>query len=147
MADEAWAGEGDPARSAPAAAVAGGRISMLAVASGLPDTAGGPVVGLVLDEWTEDVPAPTLTSALAVHANRPSNEAPQAMLLAVPPDTAAGWDQSVLEAILTETIELAEMRAVDLPALGSLGQIVPMLHVPLAGLSFNKEVQWFDLTH
>jgi hypothetical protein len=80
-----------------------------------------------------------------VHANRPSNEAPQAILLAVPPDPAVEWSQEILEAVLTETIELAEMRAVDLPALGALGQIVPMLHMPLAGLSFNKEVQWSKL--
>jgi hypothetical protein len=118
---------------------------VLTVDAALPADATASTMGLVLDEWSETVPAPVLTTALAVHANRPSNEAPQAIVLAVPPDTEAGWDQGVLEAVLLEAFDLARLRAVDLPALPTLGQLVPMLHLPLAGLSFNKSLRWHDL--
>jgi hypothetical protein len=145
-ADEPWAGVGDPRRAGTTQpAIAGGRTSLLSVDAALPTDATAPTMGLVLDEWSETVPSPVLTTALAVHANRPSNEAPQAVLLAVPPDPAAGWDQSALEAVLLEAYDLARIRAVDLPALPTLGQLVPMLHMPLAGLSLNKSLQWHDL--
>jgi hypothetical protein len=145
-ATEPWAGLGDPRRAATTQpAIAGGRTSVLTVDAALPADATASTMGLVLDEWSETVPAPVLTTALAVHANRPSNEAPQAIVLAVPPDTEAGWDQGVLEAVLLEAFDLARLRAVDLPALPTLGQLVPMLHLPLAGLSFNKSLRWHDL--
>lgn len=145
-ADEPWAGLGDPRRAGTTQpAIAGGRTSVLTVDAALPSDAAAATMGLVLDEWSETVPVPVLTTALAVHANRPSNEAPQAVLLAVPPDTSVGWDQSVLETVLLEAFDLARVRAVDLPALPTLGQLIPMLHVPLAGLSFNKFLRWHDL--
>jgi hypothetical protein len=145
-ANEPWAGVGDPRRTGTTQpAIAGGRTSVLTVDAALPADATAATMGLVLDEWSETVPSPVLTTALAVHANRPSNEAPQAVLLAVPPDPSAGWDQSVVEAVLLEAFDLARIRAVDLPALPTLGQLVPMLHLPLAGLSFNKSLHWHDL--
>jgi hypothetical protein len=145
-ANEPWAGLGDPRRAATTQpAIGGGRTSVLTVDAALPTDAAAATMGLVLDEWSETVPAPVLTTALAVHANRPSNEAPQAVLVAVPPDTNVGWDQSVLETVLLEAFDLARIRAVDLPALPTLGQMIPMLHLPLAGLSFNKFLRWHDL--
>ena len=147
-AGDPWTGVGDSARQgAGDPAIVGGRIATLLVDSGQPQDAAADLRGIVFDEWSEAVPLPTVMTALAVHANRPSNEAPQSVLLAVPPDLTAGWSQPTIEAILNDTLDLAAERCVDLPALGSLGQIIPMLQLPLAGLSFNKEVQWFDLLH
>ena len=58
--------------------------------------------GLVLDEWTESVPAKQATTGVAFHFNRPNATAPQALLLAVPPvvrgDVAVGRAQGLASA-------------------------------------------------
>ena len=43
----------------------------------------GPVAGFVVDAWTETIPATRTTSGIAVHFDRPSATAPNAVLLAV----------------------------------------------------------------
>ena len=43
------------------------------------------VSGLVVDEWDEIIPNKIVNSAIAYHYNRPNTEAPQTLLLAVPP--------------------------------------------------------------
>ena len=45
-----------------------------------------PWVGLVVDEWTELVPNENESTALAFHYDDPGAEAPQAVLVAVPPE-------------------------------------------------------------
>ena len=45
-----------------------------------------PLAGLLVDEWTEVVPSRTETAGLAFRYDPPDAMAPQAMLLAVPPD-------------------------------------------------------------
>jgi hypothetical protein len=144
--NDPWVGQADPRRSSdPHGVVGGGRVSMVTMDARLgADDPSSPTAGLVLDEWSETVPAPVVTTALAVHADRPSNEAPQAVLLAVPPDPGAGWSQDALEAVLLEAFDLARVRAVDLPALPALGQVVPMLHLPMAGMSFNRDLEFRD---
>src|SRR5690606_3484711 len=53
---------------------------------------GGPVAGLVVDEWTEAIPAGTETTALSFHYDAPSAHPPQAVLLAVTGSTdTARW--------------------------------------------------------
>ena len=47
----------------------------------------------------------------------PIAQAPQSILLAVPPDTRARWDLAALESVLQETLELARLRAIDPAAL------------------------------
>ncbi len=143
---EPWVGLGDKTRISEPAARAG-RTSLLRLDTGIggQDDTAKILRGVILDEWNETVPETELTSALAVHANRPSNEAPQAILLAVPPIVGQSWTQAVFEEILNETFELAQIRAVDLPALQRVGQLLPMLHLPLAGLSFNFPLRWNGL--
>lgn len=75
------------------------------------------VAGLLVDEWVEVVPNATETTGVAFHFDEPNARAPQAILLAVPPDDAPRWSVDVLERIVTETLDLARMRAVDLEAL------------------------------
>jgi len=75
------------------------------------------VAGLVVDEWVEVVPSPTEVTGLAFHYDRPSAEAPQAVLLAVAPDVSPArepqtWDLDTLTAVLLETLDLARIRAV-----------------------------------
>jgi hypothetical protein len=77
--------------------------------------------GLLLDEWTEVIPADRETTGIAVHHNGPDSEPPQAMLLVVPPVRVAGgqWTATDLVDAITETFELAKTRAVEPAHLGA----------------------------
>jgi hypothetical protein len=78
------------------------------------DPSGASRCGLVLDEWTEVIPADTETTGIAFQVDRPESEPPQAMLLAVPPVVAGqSWDPADLLAAVLDTFELARLRAVE----------------------------------
>jgi hypothetical protein len=102
------------------------RVSLVA---SLPEgfDAGSPVAGLLVDEWVETLPSPSETTGLAFHFDQPDARAPNAVLIAVPPDGRRPWDLATLEKILLETFELAKIRAVDTEALAGLGQFLPAL--------------------
>ena len=86
--------------------------------------------GLFIDDWTEVIPSIRETSGVAFHFDDPGAEAPQAVLLAVPPAPAQTWDLESVAAILNETADLAQVRAVDLELLGALGQLIPTIYLP-----------------
>jgi hypothetical protein len=86
-------------------------------------------VGLLLHEWTELIPATAETTGVAFHYEDPGAEAPQAVLIAVPPTQAPTWSLSALADILNETLTLAQIRGVDLGLLGALGQVLPAIYV------------------
>jgi len=86
--------------------------------------------GLFVDDWTEVIPNIKETSGVAFHFDDPGAEAPQAVLLAVPPAPAQNWDLASVAAILNETADLAQIRAVDLELLGDLGQLIPAIYMP-----------------
>jgi hypothetical protein len=69
--------------------------------------------GLLLDEWTEVVPAERETTGIAAGVDRPDSEPPQAMLLVVPPVRTGAWSFGDLVAAIAETYELAKLRAVE----------------------------------
>ncbi|MEJ3750514.1 hypothetical protein WEI85_45565 [Actinomycetes bacterium KLBMP 9797] len=69
--------------------------------------------GLLLDEWTEVIPASRETTSIAVHIDRPDSEPPQAMLLAVPPVKTGTWNTDDLITAIVETFDLARLRAVE----------------------------------
>jgi hypothetical protein len=72
----------------------------------------GNVAGLMVDSWSEVVPTARVTTGLSFNYDEPKAQAPQTVLLAVPPDPARGWDFQSLEAALLETLELAKIRGV-----------------------------------
>jgi hypothetical protein len=69
--------------------------------------------GLMLDEWTEVIPADTRDTAITFQYARPDNEPPQAILLVVSPQNEGTWQWQDLVAALGETLDLAKMRAVE----------------------------------
>jgi len=94
-----------------------------------------PAAGLMIDEWVEGLPATRETAAVAFHFDAPAAQAPQSILLAVPPDQQPRWDLETLEAIVQETMELARLRAVDTAALAQdpeHGHLLPAIY-----LAFN----------
>lgn len=86
-------------------------------------------VGLWLDEWNEVIPNEHETTGIAFHYDDPGTEAPQAILLAVPPTGAATWDVETLIDTLRETLELAKLRAVDGRLVAELSQILPAIYL------------------
>jgi len=74
---------------------------------------GAPQCGLLLDEWTEVIPAREETTGIAFHYDRPNAEPPQVMMLAVPPALRGRWQWGDLVDSVHETMELARRRAVE----------------------------------
>lgn len=102
----------------------------ISVAAHLPDGCPpGLWAGLVLDEWVELIPNQREVTGIAFHHDDPGAEAAQTVLVAVPPRADTPWDAETLASVLDETFELAKMRAVDAERLGSLGQLIPAIHI------------------
>ncbi len=85
--------------------------------------------GLLLDEWTELIPSREGNTAVAFHYDDPGAEAPQAVLIAVPPDNSEQWSLETVIAVLRETLEAGKLRAVDGDLLGSLSQLLPATYL------------------
>jgi hypothetical protein len=69
--------------------------------------------GLLLDEWTEVIPATTRTTGITFNFNRPDNEPPQAILLVTPASASGAWQWDDLVGALNETLDLAKKRSVE----------------------------------
>ena len=78
-----------------------------------PFSPGSEQCALLLDEWTETIPAADVTTGIAAHYDRPRSQPPQAMLLVVPPARTGGWDWDDLAAAVGETLDLTRIRAVE----------------------------------
>ncbi|MCK0198119.1 hypothetical protein MWN34_14490 [Ancylobacter sp. 6x-1] len=91
-----------------------------------------PLCGLWIDEWTEVVPSIEETTALTFQFNPPDAMAPQAILLAVPPQPDQDWTVGTLYRVLAETLDLAKLRVVDPNTLGDAAH-----YLPAAYLAFN----------
>ncbi len=90
--------------------------------------------GLVLDEWTEVLPRPDTTTGLAVHYDAPDARAPQSVLLAVHPDpdnSAQPWSWEMIESMVSDTLDLARLRLVELDQLATtaLDEYLPAVYV------------------
>jgi hypothetical protein len=118
---ERWTALPDP--------VAGGRVALLAVCpAGVTPAAGGTVAGLLVDEWTEVVPAPHVDTTVALRLDAPSASAPNVLLLAVPEAGHEFWTEAELIDHVREAVALARLRAVDPDLLGA-GHLLPALLV------------------
>ena len=89
------------------------------------------VRGLVVDEVAEVLPAPSVTTGLAVHYDAPNARAPQSILLAVPPDPSTPWSWQLLHQTVSEAIALAQLRGVDLDDLVPTGieEFLPLTYL------------------
>jgi hypothetical protein len=87
-----------------------------------------PWSGLLLDSWPEILPNREEDAGLAFHYDAPGSQAPQAILVAVPPAGGAvgTWSYEQVERTLLDTLTLAKIRALDLSNLGAFAQLVPM---------------------
>ena len=122
LPDDSWAGLHRPAPGT------GGRVAVAAVTHGSVGPA-SPVVGLVIDRWSERIPGPDQVTGVAFHFDAPSTEAPQTMLLAVTPEGRPWSADLVLDTVL-ETIEWMQLRAVAIDDLGDYGHALPTCFAP-----------------
>jgi hypothetical protein len=72
-----------------------------------------PMCGLLVDEWTEVIPARDLTTGVAFHHDRPNAEPPQAWLLALPASFDGVWSWEELVGAVTEALDAAKLRALE----------------------------------
>lgn len=85
---------------------------LVAYGPAVPAAAGdGRVAVAALDAWVDSVPSRRHTTAAAFGFNAPKSRAPQAVLLAVPPDPEQRLTTSGLVDVVLETRELAHARA------------------------------------
>jgi hypothetical protein len=78
-----------------------------------PTDPGARYCGILLDEWVEVIPGDEEITGLAFHFDRPSSEAPQALLLVTPPDFTGSWAWDDLVDSLHDTLDAARLRAVE----------------------------------
>ena len=71
------------------------------------------ICGALADEWTEIIPATQETTGVTFHYDRPSCEAPQAMLLVTPAQFSGNWQWNDLVASLLYTMDAAKTRAIQ----------------------------------
>ncbi len=107
-----------------------GRVAFACITQGDPTTQ-NTYAGLMVDEWPERIPETQQSAAVAFHFEEPSARAPQSLLLAVCPDNRETWDDTILQAVLAETLELAKIRTVDLASVRQVGAILPALYFAL----------------
>ncbi|MEO8588231.1 MAG: hypothetical protein ABI432_02595 [Flavobacteriales bacterium] len=100
--------------------------------------------GLLLDEWTEVIPGEDESTNIAFNYDRPSNEAPQAWLLAVPASTGSHWNWDDLRQTIPDTIELARMRAVE-PRAFDNSPIARFLPATIAAVTTRRVTMGVDL--
>jgi hypothetical protein len=92
----------------------------------------------LVDEWNETIPATAQRTTIAFRHDTPVAEAPQAVLLAVPPTAAATWDTDMLIDTVRDTLTLAKIRAVDGSLLDNLRPFLPA--ICLTGNTANEVV-------
>jgi len=112
----------------------------------------GPQCGLLLDEWTEVLPARQETIGMTFHYDGPNSEPPQVLLLATPSNLRQAWQWDDLVNTLHETLDMAKKRAVEpdhvdktvysryLPPIVSLASPRPL--TPALNLAINNLVYY-----
>jgi hypothetical protein len=81
--------------------------------------------GLLFEEWSELIPSGVQQTGIAFNYPSPRAEAPQAVLVAVPPTNAASWSTSVLADVVRETFDLARLRLLTPDLLTSYSLLLP----------------------
>lgn len=75
-----------------------------------------PQYGFLIEEFSEQIPDKEVDTGISFHYNGPNSEAPQALLLAVPPDNdtmTTQWKESDLRDMILHTMDLMKIRMVD----------------------------------
>jgi hypothetical protein len=69
--------------------------------------------GLLLDEWTEEIPTARENTGISFRFNQPNAVPPQTLLLAITPEETGSWSWDALVGTLLDTLARAKRRAVE----------------------------------
>jgi hypothetical protein len=69
--------------------------------------------GLLLDEWTEEIPSRSEVTGISFRFNQPNAAPPQTLLLAISPEETGSWNWDHLVGTLVDTLARAKRRAVE----------------------------------
>jgi hypothetical protein len=69
--------------------------------------------GVLIDDWTEQIPTDQETTGITFRYNQPNAAPPQALLLAVTPEETGSWNWDDLVGTLNDTLRRAKRRAVE----------------------------------
>ena len=109
----------------------------------------GPVIGavalLVLDDYTEAIPAPVTTTGVSFGFDAPGARPPQSILLCVPPVIDTAWSVDMLAGVIGETLDLAKIRMVDLSAVAWAGRFVPTIYLTDSDIASGLDLPVRDL--
>lgn len=91
--------------------------------------------GILIDEWTEEIPQTIAHTGIAVHYNNPDSEPSQTCLLAISPNETGYWSWDDLMDTINETFDWAKMRAVDPDLLNKtiFSQVLPATYAAISG--------------
>jgi hypothetical protein len=73
---------------------------------------------MLVDEWTEVIPATTEDTGIAFNYDRPNCEPPQSWLLAMSSVGDGAWSWDELVGVVVDTLDSAKRRAVEPAHLG-----------------------------
>ena len=97
-------------------------------------TAADSFTGILLDEWSEFIPASTTDTGLAFQYDQPNTEPPQVMLLAVSPVEGGNWQWEYLMGAVEDALQMSKSRLVTPAQLKShnkvFGDILPAVLMP-----------------
>jgi hypothetical protein len=94
--------------------------------------------GLLIDDWTEDIPTRNETTGIAFNYDQPNVTPPQALLLAVPPSLKGHWSWDDLVGILNDTLLRAKLRAVEPQLLDTLDKAEVGVLLPAILADFSQ---------
>ena len=89
-------------------------------------------VGMI-DAFSEAIPMPQRTSTAAFGFNAPASRAPQAILLALPPQPRLRLDNELVQQIVAETRQLAHARTARIEDLGAFQSLTPTMWLQSSG--------------
>lgn len=98
-------------------------------------TPSGLQAGILIDEWTEEIPEKMAHTGIAVHYNNPDSEPAQTCLLAISPNETGYWSWDDLMDTINETFDWAKKRAVDPDMLNTtlFSQVLPATYAAISG--------------
>lgn len=71
------------------------------------------ICGMLVDEWTELIPATEETTGITFHYDRPNSEAPQTLLLVTPTKLSGNWQWDDLVDGIAYALDAAKARAIE----------------------------------
>jgi hypothetical protein len=105
--------------------------------------AGSPMIGVLLDEWTEAVPEAKTTTSVSFQYDAPGARPPQTICVAVDAGiTAGGWTTDSLVDTVNELFDLSRLRLLKPSQIRGAGAVLPTMFIPQ---NLSKELPSLDL--